>query len=252
METIKFTRKKQFLTFLNETVSTKCDEIRHLESIVDKKFIETVGYRLGIEYTEQYSYEAIFAGYEGEKAIINNIQRSTLWDMSYHANGLMAKMNEQIEYLQFAIEHGKKFATYGDCIKAWYEFKDNGTIPTEIDTEKVEKAESFDDKTCKNQVEFLNVVQKDLQNHSNRQARKKQLNEETIKNDTENVENVEKTEETTPCKNCKTCKNWQPWDYDGHGLHMGTCEKTEHATTHDDGTSCKNYTSRVPTGHTKT
>lgn len=252
METIKFTRKKQFLTFLNETVSTKCDEIRHLESIVDKKFIETVGYQLGFEYTEQYSYDMIFKGYEGEKAIINNIQRTTLWDMSYHANGLMAKMNEQIEYLQFAIEHGKKFATYGECIKAWFEFKDNGTIPTEIDTEKVEKVESFDDENCNNQVEFLNAVQKDLENYSNRQARKKQLNEETIKNDAENIENVEKTEETAPCKNCKSCKNWQPWDYDGHGLHMGTCEKTEHATTHDDGTSCKNYTSRVPTGHTKT
>lgn len=250
METIKFTRKKQFLAFLNETVSVKCDEIRHLESIVDKKFIETVGYRLGFEYTEQYSYDMIFKGYEGEKAIINNIQRTTLWDMSYHANGLMAKMNEQIEYLQFAIEHGKKFATYGECIKAWFEFKDNGTIPTEIDTEKVEKVETFNDETCKNQVEFLNAVQKDLQNYSNRQARKKQLNEETIKNDAENIENVEKTEETTPCKNCKSCKNWQPWDYDGHGLYMGTCEKTEHATAHDDGTSCKNYTSRVPTGHT--
>lgn len=192
MEQIKFTRKKQFTTFLETTVLAKRDEIRQLESMVDNKFIDTLGYFYGIEYTQQYSYEVIFDGYEGRKAIIDNMQRSTLWDMSYHANGLMSKMDYQIKYLQFVIEYGKLFDNYGDCIKAWQEFVKNDTIPTKIDTESVENVENFNDKTCKKQVEILNAVQKDLQNYQNRQTQKMQLNEEKR---TENVENVETTGE---------------------------------------------------------
>ena len=192
MEQIKFTRKKQFTTFLETTILAKRDEIRQLESMVDNKFINTLGYFYGIEYTQQYNYEAIFVGCEGRKAIVDNMQRSTLWDMSYHANGLISKMNYQIKYLQFVIKYGKLFDTYVECIKAWQEFVKNDTIPTKIDTESVENVENFNDETCKKQVEILNAVQKDLQNYQNRQAQKVQLNGEKR---TESVENVETTEE---------------------------------------------------------
>ena len=244
METIKFTRKKQLLDFIISECRPKIEEINELENTVDVKFIETVGYDLGIRYSNQYGHDRLYTD-KYEKCILLNLKRTLLWDINYAINKHIKEIEFNIKYLKFVKKYGHLFDTYKQAIESFHEFMDNDTVPTEIDTKKVENVESFDDETCKNQISFLNAVQKDLQNYQNRQARKKQLNEETTEIDTENVdnvENVETTEKTIPCKNC------QSWKYDGQGLHMERCQKMKHASAHDDGIPCKNYRSNPPTG----
>lgn len=239
--TLKFTRKKQLLDFIINECRPKIEEIDELENTVDVKFIETVGYDLGIRYSNQYGHDRLYTD-KYEKCILLNLKRTLLWDINYAINKHVKEIEFNIKYLKFVKKYGHLFDTYKQAIEAFHEFVDNDTVPTEIDTKKVENVESFDDETCKNQVEFLNAVQKDLQNYSNRQARKKQLNEETTEIDTENVEKVETTEEQ-PQKIDENCMN------NKSSIMVAIANKENNS---DINISYGNYTSRVPTGRTNT
>lgn len=237
METIKFTRKKQLLDFIINECRLKIEEIDELENTVDVKFIETVGYDLGIRYSNQYGHDRLYTD-KYEKSILLNLKRTLLWDINYAINKHVKEIEFNIKYLKFVKKYGHLFDTYKQAIEAFHEFVDNDTIPTEIDTKKVEKAESFDDETCKNQINFLNAVQKDLQNYQIRQARKKQLNEEITEIDTENVEKVETTEEQ-PQKIDENCMN-------NKSSIMAAIANKENNS--DINISYGNYMSRIPTG----
>ena len=234
---LKFTRKKQLLDFIINECRPKIEEIDELEKAVDVKFIETVGYDLGIRYSNQYGHDRLYTD-KYEKSILLNLKRTLLWDINYAINKHVKEIEFNIKYLKFVKKFGHLFDTYKQAIEAFHEFVDNDTVPTEIDTKKVEKVESFDDETCKNQVNFLNAVQKDLQNYQNRQARKMQLNEETTEIDTENVENVETTEEQ-PQKIDENCMN------NKSSIMVAIANKENNS---DINISYGNYMSRVPTG----
>lgn len=205
MTTVNFKRKKQALEFIINELEPMKEKVRELEQSVDQKFIETVGYNLGIYYGEQYGHDCLYTD-KHKKAIIPNIKRTLLWDINYAINKHVKELEFNITYLEFVKKYGHMFDTYSDAIKAFHEFIDHGTTPTEnIDNneekaqnvkeasvenwvENVETVESFDDETCKKQVDFLDAVQKDLEKYQNRQARKVQFQEEKMENNTEKVE----------------------------------------------------------------
>lgn len=130
MATVNFKRKKQALEFIINELAPMKEKIRELEQSVDQKFIETVGYALGISYDEQYGHDCLYTN-KHKKAIIPNIKRTLLWDINYAINKHIKELEFNILYLEFVKKYGHMFDTYSDGIKAFHEFVDNGTTPAE-------------------------------------------------------------------------------------------------------------------------
>ena len=150
---LKFTRKKQLLDFIINECRSKIEEIDELENTVDVKFIETVGYDLGIRYSNQYGHDRLYTD-KYEKSILLNLKRTLLWDINYAINKHVKEIEFNIKYLKFVKKYGHLFDTYKQAIEAFHEFVDNDTIPTEIDTKNVDNVENVEttEKTiaCKN------------------------------------------------------------------------------------------------------
>ena len=168
---LKFTRKKQVLEFIMSECFTKRDEIHELEKAVDVKFVETVGYHLGIYYSNQYGYENLYTDKFG-KSIINNLKRTVLWDINYMVNKFVQELDYNIKYLKFVKKYGHLFDTYKQAIEAFHEFVDNDTAPTEIDTKNVENVETTEeqpqkiDENCMNNKSSIVVAIANKENNS--------------------------------------------------------------------------------------
>ena len=141
---LKFTRKKQLLDFIINECRSKIEEIDELENTVDVKFIETVGYDLGIRYSNQYGHDRLYTD-KYEKSILLNLKRTLLWDINYAINKYVKEIEFNIKYLKFVKKYGHLFDTYKQAIESFHEFMDNDTVPTEIDTENVEKVETTEE-----------------------------------------------------------------------------------------------------------
>ena len=168
---LKFTRKKQLLDFIINECRSKIEEIDELENTVDVKFIETVGYDLGIRYSNQYGHDRLYTD-KYEKCILLNLKRTLLWDINYAINKHIKEIEFNIKYLKFVKKYGHLFDTYKQAIESFHEFMDNDTVPTEIDTENVEKVETTEeqpqkiDENCMNNKSSIMATIANKENNS--------------------------------------------------------------------------------------